>query len=369
MRRALPPLWLATPSRYATTSPNQARLILAALAALLLLTILALATPDPTAAGPSPTTGGTDVALYAAITDGVRAGGNYYAVTAQQLRMGNYPLRPFVTFRLPTLAVTQAMVPTWATPTLLYALAAGVMLAWYARLKDALRRPIAVTVGLLLLAAGSIACWQIELAGFHEIWAGLLIALSLARYSPNRWAEAVGWGLAAILIRETAALYVIVMAVLAWWDGDRRQALAWTAALGVLALILIPHAYAVAAVVRPLDPASPGWTGLLGPGFVVRAAQASTALNLLPLAAAAPLVGLAWFGWTCWNTPLALRSAATIAAYALLLAVAGRLDTFYWGLLTAPVLPLGLTFAPDGLRDLAAAALDKRRIVVRRMAP
>lgn len=376
MRRALPPLLLASPSRYATTPPGQARLLLAALAALLLVTLLALATPDPTAAGPSPATGGTppatggtDVALYAAITDGVRAGGNYYAVTARELRAGNYPLRPFVTFRLPTLAVTQAALPAWATAALLYALAAGVLLAWYARLRAALRRPLAVTAALLLVAAGSLACWQVELAGFHEVWAGLLIALSLARFRPARWAEAVGWGLAAVLIRETAALYLLVMAALAWWEGDRRQAVAWGAALGVLALVLAFHAHAVAAVVKPLDPASPGWAGLLGPGFVVRTAYASTALSLLPLAAAAPLVGLAWFGWTVWNSPLATRTAATIAAYALLLAVAGRLDTFYWGLLTAPVLLLGLAFVPDGIRDLAAAALDRRRIVVRRVTP
>lgn len=367
-RRALPPLVLASPSRYATAAPGQARLILAALVALLLLTLLALVTPDVMAA-PTPATGGTDVALYAAIVDGVRAGGNYYAVAAEALRAGDYPLRPFVTFRLPTLAVTQAALPEGATPALLYVLATGVILAWYARLREALRRPIAVTTALLLLAAGSLAGWQAELAGFHEIWAGLLIALSLARYRPGRWAEAVGWGLAAMLIRETAALYVVVMAALAWGAGDRREALAWAAAVAVLALLLVAHAHAVAVVVRAADPASPGWAGLLGPGFVVRAAYASTALSLLPLAVAAPTVGLAWFGWTAWPGPLATRVAATLAAYALLLAVAGRLDTFYWGLLTAPVLLIGLAFAPDGLRDLAAAALDRRRIVVRRVSP
>lgn len=367
MRRALPPLWLGTPSRYATTSPGRARLILATLVLLVFVSLLALTATDPAAVGAAPATGGTDVALYAAITDGVRAGGNYYAVAAHELRAGNYPLRPFFTFRLPALAMAQAALPAWATAALLYTLAAGVMTAWYVRLRAALRGPLALTAALFLLASGSIACWQVELAGFHEIWAGLLIALSLARFRDERWVEAVGWGLAAVLIRETAALYILVMAALAWRDGDRRQALAWTATLGVLALLLAFHAHAVAAVVRPPDPASPGWTGLLGPGFVVRTMQASTALSLLPVAAAAPLVALAWFGWTAFPNALAIRAAATIAAYAVLLAIFGRIDTFYWGLLTAPFLLLGLTFAPDGLRDLAVAALDRRRIVVRRV--
>ena len=55
------------------------------------------------------------------------------------------------------------------------------------------------------------------------------------------------------------------------------------------------------------------------------------------------------------------------ALYAALLGVAGRVDTFYWGLLVAPVLLVGLAFVPDALRDLLAAALDKRRITVKRV--
>lgn len=369
MRRALPPLWLAAPSRYATLAPMQARVALLALAGLLALTLLALLTPDPTATDAASTTGGSDVALYAQIVEGVRAGGNYYAVAAEALRAGEYPLRPFVTFRLPTLAVVQAVLPGWAVAGLLYVLAAGVLVAWHRCFREALGRRLAVAIALLLIAAGSLASWQVELAGFHEVWAGLLIALSLARFRPDRWTEAVGWGLTAAVIRETAALYLLAMAALAWRDGDRRQALAWAGAVAVLGLVLAAHAVGVAQVVRPLDPASPGWAGLLGPGFVVRTAHASTALSLLPLALAAPLVGLALFGWTVWNSPVALRVAATIAAYAVLLATAGRLDTFYWGLLTAPVLLAGLAFAPDGLRDLSAAALDTRRIVVRRVRP
>ena len=35
----------------------------------------------------------------------------------------------------------------------------------------------------------------------------------------------------------------------------------------------------------------------------------------------------------------------------------GRLDNFYWGLLYAPLLPVGIAFAPAALRDLVGAAL------------
>ena len=78
------------------------------------------------------------------------------------------------------------------------------------------------------------------------------------------------------------------------------------------------------------------------------------------------LVALALVGWASWRDPLALRVCATLAAFALLLALFGRVDTFYWGLMIAPTLLIGLAFAPDALRDLVAGARDRRRITVRR---
>jgi hypothetical protein len=123
----------------------------------------------------------------------------------------------------------------------------------------------------------------------------------------------------------------------------------------------------VAQVVRPLDPASPGWSGMLGFGFFVRTMSISTALSLAPLWLAAPLVGLALAGWASWRDPLGLRVFATLATYTLLLSVFGRTDTFYWGLLVAPLLLVGLAFAVDGMRDLVAGAADGRRITVRRI--
>ena len=354
------------PSRYAGLTQGHARAVVAAIGVLILLALTALITADPTA--PTKATGGiTDLQLYTDIVETLRHGGSYYPTTADALRLGHYPLRPFVTFRLPTLAVIEASIPTPFVGALLRALAVGVAVAWYFRLREALARPLAVWSAMLLLAGGCIACWQAELAPFHEVWAGLLIALSLARYRPGQWWEALGWGLAAALIRETAALYLIVMAGFAWRTGARRELIGWAAALGIVALAILAHAWAVAQVVSPADPASPGWTGLLGPGFVVRTWASSTALSLLPLAVAAPLVALALAGWTAWTAPVAARVAAMLFAYAALLATAGRLDTFYWGLLSAPLLLVGLAFVPDAVRDLLAAALDRRRITVRRV--
>ncbi|WP_375402465.1 hypothetical protein [uncultured Sphingomonas sp.] len=366
------PIWTARPTRFAALPPGRARATLALLVLLLAACLLALRSPSP-----PPVSGDSanraedqaDVVLYQTIVEQVRHGGDYYAVTAQALRTGDYPLRPFVTFRLPTLAAVQARLPDLGSKVLLYALAAGTAIAWWMRLVPAFGRAPPRVVALLLLSGGMLVFVQAELMWFHEVWAGLLIALSLALRRPGRWVEAVAFGLAATLVRETAALYVGVMAAAAWAEGERREATGWALAAAVLAVVVAAHAYAVAQVVRPLDPASAGWAGMLGFGFFVRTMTLSTALSLPPLWLAAPMVGLALFGWAAWAEPLAARALATFAAYAVLLGVAGRVDTFYWGLLVAGPLLVGLAFVPDGLRDLSGAAASgrRRRITVTRL--
>ena len=371
MRRPVAPLWLSGPSRWAGLSHAQARAGLALVALLVLASWLALLGPGPPPVSHAPANRAddqADVMLYEAIVDGVRHGSNYYQVAAEALRAGDYPLRPFVAFRLPTLAMVQAALPEWAILATLWTLAAAVFVTWYGRLAPAFARPPPRLVAMALLAGGLMAFVQPDLAHFHEVWAGLLVALSLALRRPGRWVEAASFGLAAVLIRETAALYVGVMAVLALAEGERREAAGWAGVGVVLAVAVALHAHAVAQVVRPLDPASPGWAGMLGFGFFVRSMAISTALGLAPLWLGAPMVALALVGWASWRDPLALRAFTSLAAYALLIAVAGRTDTFYWALLVAPMLPVGLAFGLDGVRDLLAGALDTRRITVTRIA-
>lgn len=368
--RAPSPFWLATPSRFSGMKRTPARIVLALCALLLAATLLALAAPSPPPVSHDPAARANDqadVVLYESIVAGVRGGGNYYAVTAQALRAGDYPLRPFVTFRLPTLALFEASMPAFVSTILLYMLAACVMLAWFIRLRPAFARVPPLLIALVLLAGGMTAFVQNELVAFHEIWAGLLIALSLALRRRDRWVEAVAFGMMAMLVRETAGLYVAIMAALAWIEGNRRESLAWGATIAIFALVVALHAHAVGQVVTAADPASPGWAGMLGFGFFVKTMSISTALALAPPALAALLVGLTLIGWSAWREPLALRAIAIYAAYALLLSLFGRTDTFYWGLMIAPALLVGLTFAPDALRDLYAAATDRRRIIVTRM--
>lgn len=358
-------------SRFAALGRRNARLVLIAALLILLGSLTALALPPlaDASGGAAPTAaqGAGDLSLYRGIVDGMRAGGDYYTVAADMLRAGDYPLRPFLAFRLPTLASILASLPPIAVLAMQWALVLAVFLAWFARLRgESARLPAMLAMGALL-GLGLIAFAQPPLAAFHEIWAGLMIALALARWRPDRWIEPAAYGLAAMTIRETAALFPLVMAALALVEGRRREAGGWAITLAIFAIVVAVHGWTATGVARAADPASPGWMGLNGFGFFVQAAVASTGLSLLPLAFAAPPVALALIGWASWADRTGLRVTATLAGYAVAIGVFARTDTFYWALLAAPILPLGLFFVPRALSDLSTRALDRRRVRVQRL--
>jgi hypothetical protein len=364
-----PTLWLARPTRWARLSRGQARIVIALAAVLLLACLFALPASAPAPASPdrAASRDHADVMLYDSIVDGMRHGGAYYQVTAKALRAGDYPLRPFFTFRLPTLAVVEAALPDAVVVGLLYLLMAGVAFAWLARLRPAFRHKVPLWIALMLLLAGMVMFVRRDFVAFHEAWSGPLIALSLAWRRPGHWFEAVTVALIAMLIRETAALFAAVMLLIALIEGERREAIGWAGGLAVFGAVVAVHAQAVAQVVGPLDLATPGWGGLLGLGFFVKALTITTPLVLLPVAAGALLVGLALFGWLSWDDPFALRAVAVLVAYAALIGIGARADNFYWAMLVAPIALVGLAFAPDAIGDLFHRALDRRRITVTRI--
>lgn len=370
------PLWLASASRYAGISKTRARIVLASLIALIVVMtpFRSFEPPQPLspaelAAAEKIGRGETDLALYEAIVDAVRHGGDYYIVTADALRASpGYPLRPFVTFRPPLLAEVQAHLPAAYVFLLLWGLVAATWYTWTSRLSVALPDPVVRGIAALLLLGGLAVSVQPALIASHEVWAALLIAWSLALRRPGRWVEAISLAVIAMLIRETAALYVVVMAAIAWIEGERREAAGWVVALGVFAVALAAHALAVSQVVRVTDPASDGWAGLSGLEFFAVTLKHATVLEVFPFVAVAPVIALALFGWTAWRDPLATRMTVMLVGYGFLIALFARHNNFYWGLMAAPVFLAGLVFVPDALRDLIRAALDRRRITVTRTA-
>ena len=325
--------------------------VLAALAAALL--ILAMQSSDPSSAPSlrSGEVGQSDASLYRTIVARVRAGEPYYPATAAALREGHYPLRPFITFRLPTVTWFHASFGQRTVPLMQWGLAVGVAAAWGYRLWPEVDRPTLV-LAVLLLWTGTLGLVEQNSSLFGESWAAMLVASALA-LDRRRWLPAaLVAGLAAMLFRVLSALAIMILAITAWLAGQRKEAIAWLAVAAIFGVVMVLHASQVAAVVRADDLVSPGWAGLLGPAYFLRALAAVTPLGLLPPALASTLLILSWFGWWSIPTEWALRSALMIGGYGLLVALFARADTFYWAMMVAPLSLVGLAFVPAALRDL-----------------
>ena len=361
------PLLLAAPSRFAGLPRPRARLFLALLALLLLASLTALGTPSLQQAA-APVDDQAGAIVYGSTVDALRHGADYYSAVIDALRAGDRPVRPWVAVRLPTLSVIQAGVSRVAAALLLYALALLTLASWWRRLRDILPRPIPRFAATLLAAGGMGTALLGQQVTGHELWAGLLIALSLAIRLPERTMASVAIGLCAMLIHEGAALFAIIMAAFALAERNGREMLGWAIAAIVFAAALWFHARAVGAVTGPLDQPWIGWPGILGFGFAVRSLITATLLSIAPLSLAAMAMGLAIAGWSAWRDPLAARVLATLVGYLLFLSLVAPADLSDPANLVAPVSLIGLIFIPDALRDLLRAALDRRRITVTRTA-
>lgn len=343
-------------SRFAGFKPWPARLVILLLAALMALGLSGSPAPVPANIG-NPAEDRADVHLYQNIVEGVRAGGDYHQVAAEAQRAGNYPLKPFVTMRPPTLAWLQAALGSrQAAEIPLFLLLAATLIAWVKRLADDGFSRAQCLIGGLLVATGLVVFRLPELLYWHEAWAAALIALSLALNTKRSYVWSVLVGLAAVMIREIAILYPLVMLAAALWKGRRGEAGAWAGAILILAAFIAWHAFRVAAVTLPGDLASPGWTSAGGWSFVVTMVQLTGPMRSLPYWASAVLLPLALLGWAGWRTAAGLQGALTILAYVMLFACFGRVDNFYWAFLIAPLIPLGLLFVPRAVVELLHAA-------------
>jgi hypothetical protein len=276
-------------------------------------------------------------------------------VAAEELRKGNYPLKPFFTFRLPTHASVYALVGEQPMILVIWALCGALIIAWWVKLRPILPRLLNASA-MFFLAGGLGGMLQPQTGLFHESWAALLLALMIAVHRPDRFWPAVILGGAALMIRELALPMILAMGGLALIEKRWREAAAWTLAVTLFGIYLTLHAHWVSQVVLPGDPPSPGWSNMNGLQFALKSIAKVTFGIRLPHALALGLLILSLFGWASVRTGWALRVTLLIAGYTAMLALLARADTFYWALLAAPLAFVGLVFVPKALSDLVKAA-------------
>jgi hypothetical protein len=292
--------------------------------------------------------------IYQAVVARIQAGENYYAVAGSELHKIGYSTQSVFNWRLPALAWLLGQLPSArAGQALAFILAAATLLIW-----------------LAVFFRGRYAIWQVLLGGLfmsgpviyslfpgtflvHEFWAGTLIALSLA-------ANAKGWrhvsvisGLMALFLRELSLPFVCVMMVLAYVEGQRREALLWFTGLLVFCGEYLLHWSIVSNLNTGNDRLLAGeWIVFGGWPFVLNTAQMHPFLIALPPWVVAIILPLAFLGLARWRGASGMRIASTVVIYALAFSIAGRSNNIAWGLMYAFVVPLGLLHAPDALREL-----------------
>lgn len=364
------PAW----DRFAHWRAGPARVLLAVLAVLLILAALTPLTasmdgtpsevPDfiPTAA-PANEAADTevadrddDLAFYDRVIERIAGGENYYDFIVEEQRARNYPVRPGVAVRLPTLAYIHAWLGEPGMIALSIALLGGCVLAWWKRLGEEPGAAKYRRIGAaLMLMGGSLGLNRYYFV-LHELWAGMLVALAFGLHRPGRW----GWSLVvaalALAIREHVLPFVLLLGAMAAWRRDWKEAAAWGALVLVFFAAMSWHLSLVEPQVLPSDPESPDWLVLRGLGGWLGNIVLSSNLRFLPHEIAGPLVLLMVLGWAGWRSPAGTTGTLLFLGYGLAFMLAGRANNFYWGAVVAPAMFIGLAFLPMALSSLWRAA-------------
>jgi hypothetical protein len=345
-------------TRFASVSPWAARGMLVVLAALVSFGwLLPPSLPQLDRAH----NGGGNLRFYRAVVERMHRGEPYETAAVRELRSEHGALKPFVTVRPPLLATMLASLPSERAGAILLALlAVTVLLAWAVTLHEiqtGILPLVAMTLVLFTGVGESIAAGGISL--MHEAWSGLLMALSLVAWANKRIAASVALGLLAAMVRELAMPYLLVMAVLALVERRRLEALSFALALAAAVGALAWHAQAVQALAASTDLTSAGWVKFSGWRFVLATARWNFIVFVLGAWTTALIVPMALAGAIGAKNGLGLRLAALLLGYTLGFAVIGRPENIFWGLMTAPLVAVGLCFAPTALGDLIRRAAGR----------
>ena len=299
-----------------------------------------------------------DFALYALISREMASGKGYYAAAIEAQRDHNYPTRPFITVRLPTLAWMTALLGPKALHNLMYALLAAIAALFFVRIRPALGLVPAVGGGLMVLLGGA-GITANQAASIHELAAGLLIGLAILVYRPSRiWPSVLAAGLA-LAVRELTLPFVLLWLAFAVVEQRWREAAVVASMIALFFAGLVLHYFAVAALILPTDEASPGWNGLMGPAFPLLSLARFSGLALFPLWLAGPVGVVSLFGWLGMGGRTGLLAGMWSAGFFLAMALFARVENVYWVLMILPLYLGGLAFVPRAIGDLLASATGR----------
>lgn len=346
----------APPCRYTNWPPHLAQLMLIALALLIGFGLL-LDYPELTKLATSAESQADrgDIALYRTVVNRMRAGESFYAATGDEQHLRGYATKPFLSWRLPTLAWLIATLGELPMANILRALAGLAMLAWIQALRDQGFQRRGTIFGVLLVYSSLVIDMPPTTVFLHEAWAATLIALSLALWQ-RFWRLSILFGIAALAFRELTLPYVLAMAVCAGWEGRWREVMGWILGASLFLIGIIWHASIVNPLIQPHALQGGSWLALGGWTFVLSANQLNIIILALGQWLTAFWVPLALLGAGSSAGPLGNRLLLIVGGYSFAFLFVGRPDNNYWGIIYGPLIAVSLTFMPNGLSALWSAA-------------
>lgn len=369
-RQGAAPAW----DRFAHWSAWPARLLLAGLAVLLVLAALTPLTasmdgkpsevPSLVEAKPGNPAAvrerDEDLAFYDRVIERIAGGENYYDFIVEEQRARNYPVRPGITVRLPTLAYVHAWLGESGMVVLAFLLMGATVWTWWKRLGDEPGGEPLRRIGAAFMFMGASLGLNRYYFVLHELWAGMLMALAFGLHRPGRW----GWSLTvaalALALREHVLPFILLMAAMAAWRRDWKETAAWATLVMAFVALMAWHVAQVEPQILPQDPESPDWMVFRGLSGWLGNIVLSSNLRFLPHMIAGPAVILMVLGWAGWKSPAGATGLFLYAGYGIAFMIAGRANNFYWGAVVAPALWVGLAFLPMALRSLVLAARGHR---------
>jgi len=289
-----------------------------------------------------------DVELFRAVVAEMNAGSSYYEAMGSELRQRRYPSTSVFNWRTLLLYRTLALGPLAAARTAL--LAAAIALWVLTVLVIRRHSTLALIVAAVIQLGAVIAVAVPPAVLLTEAWSGVIIGLSFCAFRLRRWRTGVGLGILALFIRELAAPYVAVCALIAIRKRRWNEVVGWTVAAMVYFASFARHLITVRALHQPGDLSqASSWLFWGGPAFFVQTLRTNAWLYVAPswLPLAAVLLGLLAASWHS-GAPLRLR-AVTLAYLAMFLAV-GQPFNSYWGLVTAPLWAFAAAAGVDALQ-------------------
>ncbi len=367
-KAATAPAW----DRFAHWRPWPARILLAAVVALL---VLAALTPLGASVDGTPSEGADllsiepsaeseparddDLAFYDRVIERIAGGEAYYDVVVEEQRARDYPVRPGLAVRLPTLAYIHAALGEAGMTVLAILLMGATVWAWWKRLGEEPGGRRVQRIGAALILMGASLGLNRYYFVLHELWAGMLLALALGLHRPGRWGGSLAVAALALAIREHALPFVLLMGAIAAWRRDWKEAAAWGALIMIFLLALAWHFALVSSHVLPSDPEGPDWLVLRGLSGWLGNIVLSSNLRFLPHEIAGPLVLLMVLGWAGWKSPAGTTGTLLYLGYGLAFMLAGRANNFYWGAVVSPAMFVGLAFVPMSVTSLMQSARGK----------